>query len=91
MKCYGGSGQDRGDAERGRQDMEESTNKGAERRKDAFTAASGEATRQNVENSWPWSDCQEQRSGKEKQETVCVEHPKIVRASLATCKAAYEL
>jgi len=39
MKCHGGSRQDRGDAERGGEDVEESTEKGAERRKDALTPA----------------------------------------------------
>jgi len=39
VKCHGGSRQDRGDAERGGEDVEESTEKGAERRKDALTPA----------------------------------------------------
>jgi len=58
VKCQGGSGEDRGDAERGGQDMEESTNKGAERRQDTLTAASGEAARQNVKDSGPWGNGQ---------------------------------
>ena len=90
MKCYSGSGKDRGHAERGGQDMEESTNKGAEGRMDAFTAASGEATCQNVKNSRPWGDSQNQSSRKEKQETVCVEHSGIVRGRLLACKMLSE-
>src|SRR6266446_5655205 len=86
VKCNGGSSEDRGDAERGGQDMEESTNEGAEGRKDTFTAASGEAARQDVKDSRPWSDCQQERSGKEKQEMVDVEHPGIVRARLPARK-----
>src|SRR5207248_639701 len=42
--------------------------------KDAFAAATGEAARQNIKDSWPRSDCQGQCGSKEKQETVCVEH-----------------
>jgi len=90
VKCHGGSGKDRGDAERGGQDMEESTNKGTERRMDAFTAASGEAARQNVKNSRPRGDGQHQSSSKEKQETVGVEHPGIVRGRLLACKMLSE-
>jgi hypothetical protein len=86
MKCYSGSGKERGDAERGGQDMEESTNKGTEGRMDAFTVASGEAARQNVKNSRPGGDGQNQSSGKEKQETVYVEHPGIVRGRYPACK-----
>ncbi len=91
VKCQGGSSKDRGDSERGGQDMEESANKGAERRKDTLTAASGEAARQNVKDSRPWGDGQQQGSGKEKQETVRVEHPRIVWARLPACKMAYGL
>src|SRR6202158_4087655 len=86
VKCHGRSGKERGHAERGGQNMEESTNKGAEGRMDAFTAATGEAARQNVKNSRPWGDGQNQGSGKEKQETVCVEHPGIVRGRFPACK-----
>src|SRR6266704_1347188 len=91
VKRHSGSSKDRGDAERSGQDMEESTNKGAEGRKDSFTAASSKAARQYVENARPWSNGEEQRCGKKKQETVCVEHTGIVRARLAGCKVAYEL
>jgi len=53
VKCHGGSGKDRGDAQRGGKDMEESTNKSAERRKDAFATASGKAAGQNIKDPGP--------------------------------------
>jgi len=74
VKRYGRSRQDRGDAEGGGENMEEPTDKGAQGGKDALAAASGEAARQNIEDAWPRSDCQHQRSSKEKQEMVSVEH-----------------
>src|SRR5437660_1427783 len=60
-----GSGEDCGDAEGGGEDVEKSANKRAERRKDAFAAASGEAARQHVKDSGAWSDRQEQRGSEE--------------------------
>ena len=45
VKCYSRGSKDCRDAKRGGQDMEETANKSAKRRKDAFTAASGEAAR----------------------------------------------
>src|SRR6266700_4922731 len=88
VKRHRGSSKNRGDAERSGQDMEESTNKVAEGRKDSFTAASSKAARQYVENARPWSNGEEQRCGKKKQETVCVEHTGIERARFAGCKRA---
>jgi len=76
VKCHGGSGKDRGVAERGGQDMEESANKGTERRMDAFTAASGEL-RAKRKKFPARGDGQHQSSSKEKQETVGVEHPEL--------------
>src|SRR5882757_2100918 len=88
MKGNGGSGEDCRDAEGGSEYMEKSADKGAERRKDAFAAASSKAARQNVKDSGPRSDCQKQGGGQEKQEMARVEHAEIVRARSAVRKMA---
>jgi hypothetical protein len=91
VKGHSGSSKDRGDAKGGGENMGESTDKGAEGRNDALTAASGEAARQNIKDSWPWSDGQQQRSGKEKQEAVYVKHLRIVWSGALASKPACQL
>src|SRR5260370_41899631 len=54
--------------------MEESADKCAKRRKDAFAAASGEAARQHVKDSGAWCDGQKKSGGEEKQEMARVKH-----------------
>ena len=87
MKRDGGSGEDRGNAQSGGEDVEKSTNKGSERRKDALAAAAGEAASEHVEDARARSDGEKQGGGKEKVKAMRVNHGEIVRSGAGSGKA----
>jgi len=74
-----GGRENRGNAERGGKYVKQSADECAQRRKNSFAAAPGQAARQNVENSRARCDCQQQCGGDKKQEAMRVKHPRIVR------------
>src|SRR6266704_3288205 len=82
----GGGGKNRGEAEGGGENVEESADKRAERRKNAFALSTGQAARQNVENARTGRDGQKQSGSEEKQQAMRVEHAEIVRAQVVACK-----
>jgi len=86
VKRDGGGRKNRGEAESGGEDVEESAYESADGRKDAFALSSGKAARQDIENARAGRDGQEQSGGEKEQQAVRVEHFEIVGSATGVCK-----
>src|SRR5216684_6523365 len=74
VKCNRGRGKNRGDTECCGKNMEQPAGKSTERRLNAFALAAGKAARQDIEDTWPWRNREDQSSRKEQQEVMWVRH-----------------
>ena len=74
VKGNGGRSKNRGDTERCGKNVKQPACESAERRLNAFALAAGKAARQNIEDTWPWRNREDQSGREEQQEVMWVRH-----------------
>src|SRR6266704_4310779 len=79
VKGNGGRGKNRGDTECCGKNVEQPACESPERGLNAFPLAAGKAARQNIEDTWPWRNGEDQRGRKEQQEMMWIRHLLILQ------------